>query len=260
VSSAAVLDRRIQRAHATDLFQRLGELATDDPDRGPIRDQLVELHAPLARFLARRFSNRGQPVEDLEQVAIIGLLNAVDRFDPSRGYEFATFATPTIVGELKRHFRDKSWTIRVPRRLQERRLALTAATAELSHHFGRSPTIAELAAHLDVTDEEVLDALESANAYAPLSLDTPGQSDDDGPDLSRFLARADAGFESVEYRQTLKPLLDKLAAREKKILMLRFFGEMTQRQIADELGISQMHVCRLLARTLATLREGMLAA
>jgi RNA polymerase sigma-B factor len=249
----------MQRTLARELFQQFAELTPEDPEYGPTRNRLIELHVPLGKFLARRFVNRGQAADDLEQVAMIGLIKAVDRFDPSRGYEFSTYATPTIVGEVKRYFRDKGWAIRAPRRLQELKLALTKATAELSHRHGRAPTIAELAAHLDVTEEDVLETLESANAYATLSLDTPDQSDEEAVDLSRFAAMADAGFERVEEREALKPLLDKLPAREKSILLMRFFGDMKQRQIAEEIGISQMHVSRLLARTLATLREGMLA-
>jgi RNA polymerase sigma-B factor len=251
--------RRVSRALAIGLFQQLGGLDHDDPKRGPIRDQLIELHMPLGKFLARRFANRGQPIDDLEQVAMIGLIKAVDRFDVARGYEFSTFASPTIVGEVKRYFRDKGWAVRVPRRLQELKLALSKATGELSHSLGRAPTVAELAAHLDVTEEVVLESLESAQAYATLSLDTPDESDDDASDPSRFAAMVDAGFESVEQREALRPLLKKLPARERRILLLRFFGEMKQSQIADEIGISQMHVSRLLARTLVTLREGMLA-
>jgi RNA polymerase sigma-B factor len=173
--------------------------------------------------------------------------------------EFSTYATPTIVGEIKRHFRDKGWAIRVPRRLQELKLALTKTTGELSQQLGRSPTVAELAQRLEMTEEEVLEGLESANAYAAVSLDAPEGSDDGGGGaVSDTLGEYDEALDRVEYREALKPLLDQLPVREKKILMLRFFGNMTQSQIATQLGISQMHVSRLLARTLAQLREGLL--
>jgi RNA polymerase sigma-B factor len=246
------------RAHARELFARLAELPADDPVRARLRDELVEQHLPLVEYLARRFRNRGEPLDDLVQVATIGLIKSVDRFDLERGVEFSTYATPTIVGEIKRHFRDKGWAIRVPRRLQELKLSLTKATSELSQRNGRSPTVAELAQHLGLTEEEILEGLESANAYSAVSLDAPDGGDDDSPSVSDSLGITDDALEGVEYRESLKPLLEKLPAREKKILLLRFFGGMTQSQIAAELGISQMHVSRLLARTLAQLREGLL--
>ncbi len=247
------------RAHARELFARLVEMAPGDPRRSRVRDELVEQHLPLVEYLARRFRNRGEPLDDLVQVATIGLIKSVDRFDLERGVEFSTYATPTIVGEIKRHFRDKGWAIRVPRRLQELKLSLTKATSELSQKNGRSPTVAELAKHLGLTEEEILEGLESANAYSAVSLDAPDGGDDDSPSVSDSLGIDDDALEGVEYRESLKPLLEKLPPREKKILLLRFFGGMTQSQIAGELGISQMHVSRLLARTLAQLRQGLLA-
>ncbi len=246
------------RSEARGLFATLASLAPDDPKRAAIRDSLVEMHLPLVEHLARRFRNRGEPLDDLVQVATIGLIKSVDRFDPQRGVEFSTYATPTIVGEIKRHFRDKGWAVRVPRRLQELRLALTSATSELSQRNGRSPTVHELAAHLGLSEEEVLEGLESANAYSTLSLDVPEAGDDESPAVADSLGMEDDALEGVEYRESLKPLLEQLPAREKKILLLRFFGNMTQSQIAEEVGISQMHVSRLLARTLAQLRERLL--
>lgn len=246
------------RAQAREMFVRLSEMAEDDPARTRLREQLVEAHLPLVEYLARRFRNRGEPLDDLVQVATIGLIKSVDRFDLERGVQFSTYATPTIVGEIKRHFRDKGWAIRVPRRLQELKLSLTKATSDLSQKNGRSPTVAELAGHLGLTDEEVLEGLESANAYSAVSLDAPDGGDDDSPAVADSLGMMDEALEGVEYRESLKPLLEQLPAREKKILMLRFFGNMTQSQIAGELGISQMHVSRLLARTLAQLRVGLL--
>ncbi len=247
------------RAHARGLFTELAALPEGDPRRARLRDELVEQHLPLVEYLARRFRNRGEPLDDLVQVATIGLIKSVDRFDLERGVEFSTYATPTIVGEIKRHFRDKGWAIRVPRRLQELKLSLTKATSELSQKNGRSPTVAELAGHLGLSEEEILEGLESANAYSAVSLDAPDGGDDDSPSVSDSLGITDEALEGVEYRESLKPLLEKLPAREKRILLLRFFGGMTQSQIAGELGISQMHVSRLLARTLAQLREGLLS-
>ena len=226
--------------------------------RVAIRDQLVETHLPLVEYLARRFRNRGELHDDLVQVATIGLIKAVDRFDLERGVEFSTYATPTIVGEIKRHFRDKGWAIRVPRRLQELKLSLAKATGELSQRNGRSPTVAELAVFLEMTEEDILEGLESANAYSTVSLDTPESGDSDSLSVSDTLGVIDESLEGVEYRESLKPLLDQLSPREKRILLLRFFGNLTQSQIATDLGISQMHVSRLLARTLAQLREGLL--
>ncbi len=246
------------RARARTMFVRLAELPADDPGRARLRAELVEAHLPLVEYLARRFRNRGEPLDDLVQVATIGLIKSVDRFDLERGVEFSTYATPTIVGEIKRHFRDKGWAIRVPRRLQELKLSLTKATSELSQKNGRSPTVAELAGHLGLSEEEILEGLESANAYSAVSLDAPDGGDDDSPAVADSLGIVDDALEGVEYRESLKPLLEQLPAREKKILMLRFFGNMTQSQIATELGISQMHVSRLLARTLAQLRSGLL--
>jgi RNA polymerase sigma-B factor len=252
--SARVVSERTgaDRARARGLFEQLK--TTSDPR---VRDELVEMHLPLVEYLARRFRNRGEPLDDLIQVATIGLIKSVDRFDTERGVEFSTYATPTIVGEIKRHFRDKGWAIRVPRRLQELKLALTKATSELSQKHGRAPTVGELATHLMLTDEQILEGLESANAYSAISLDSP-DGGDDAPAVADTLGHIDDALEGVEYRESLKPLLEKLPAREKRILLLRFFGNMTQSQIATELDISQMHVSRLLARTLTQLREGLL--
>ncbi|MCB8903056.1 MULTISPECIES: RNA polymerase sigma factor SigF [unclassified Streptomyces] len=245
------------RSGARKLFVTLRELPEGSPEKAELRNQLVRMHLPLVEHLARRFRNRGEPLDDLTQVATIGLIKSVDRFDPERGVEFSTYATPTVVGEIKRHFRDKGWAVRVPRRLQELRLSLTTATAELSQQHGRSPTVHELAERLGISEEEVLEGLESANAYSTLSLDVP-DTDDESPAVADTLGAEDEALEGVEYRESLKPLLEDLPPREKRILLLRFFGNMTQSQIAQEVGISQMHVSRLLARTLAQLREKLL--
>jgi RNA polymerase sigma-B factor len=245
------------RTRARELFERLATLPADSPERAQMRSTLVELHLPLVEYLARRFRNRGEWLDDLTQVATIGLIKSIDRFDLERGVEFSTYATPTIVGEIKRHFRDKGWAVRVPRRLQELKLSLTKAIGDLAQREGRAPTVSELAQHLQMSEEEVLEGLESANAYSTVSLDAPDSGDEDAPAVADSLGMVDEALEGVEYRESLKPLLERLPPREKRILLLRFFGNMTQSQIAAELGISQMHVSRLLARTLAQLRDGL---
>lgn len=219
-----------------------------------VRDQLVEAHLGLAEYLARRFANRGEPLDDLVQVASLGLLKAVGRFDPERGVEFSTYATHTIVGELKRHFRDRGWAIRAPRRMQELYLRLGKVVANLGQELGRSPTIAELAAEVQVSEEEVLEALEAGQAYRFASLDAPVGGDSEGETLMSRLGSEDPELAGAERRATLSPLLDTLPDREQTILHLRFFEGLTQSEIATRLGISQMHVSRLLGRSVAQLR------
>jgi len=221
------------------------------------REQLVHLHLPLVEHCARRFRNRGEPLEDLVQVGTIGLLKAVDRFDNERGVEFSTYATPTIIGEIKRHFRDKGWAIRVPRRLQELRMQIGATSAELTQALGRSPTPRELAEKIGCTVEEIVEGLESGNAYSTLSLDAGDDNDDGAATMLDAIGSEDESLEHVEIRESIKPLLDALGDREKKILLLRFFRNMTQSQIAAEIGVSQMHVSRLLSRTLDHLRTAL---
>jgi RNA polymerase sigma-B factor len=218
-----------------------------------LRDQLIEAHIGLAEYLARRFANRGEPLDDLVQVASLGLVKAVERFDPARGLEFTTFATPTIVGELKRHFRDKGWAVRVPRRVQELHLRLGAVVSVLSQEHGRSPTIGEIAQAAAVSEEEVLEAIEAGHAYRFTSLDAPTGNDEEGA-LSAQLGEEDQGLIDSEHRVTLSPLIAEFPRRERLILHLRFFEGLTQSEIATRLGISQMHVSRLLARSLAQLR------
>lgn len=246
------------RVRERELLALLATLPEDDPDRLSARDELVTMHLPLAAFLARRFRDRGEHLDDLTQVATIGLLKAVDRFEPGRGVEFSTFATPTMVGEIKRHFRDKGWAIRVPRRLQELRLSITRATADLSQSTGRSPTVAELAERLGVTEDEVLEGLESAQAYSTLSLDaSSSDGSDEGASIADTLGADDPSITDVDNRETLSPLLARLAPRERRIIHMRFFENMTQSQIAEQVGVSQMHVSRLLAKSLAQLRSGL---
>ena len=245
------------REREKDLVAVLAASEEGDPRHQAARDELVTMHLPLVQFLARRFRDRGEPLEDLVQVGTIGLIKAVDRFDVERGVEFSTYATPTIVGEIKRHFRDKGWAIRVPRRLQELRISLGQATAELSQRNGRTPTVAELATFLGIDEDDVIEGLEGAQAYSTTSLDAPAGDGEDGAMLADRLGDDDPALETIEYRESLKPLLASLPSRERRILALRFFHGMTQSQIAEEVGISQMHVSRLLAKSLATLREGL---
>ena len=253
-----VSDNRRRAERTAPLFAELASLEKDDPRRERLREILVEEHLPLVRHFARRFSNRGEPFDDLLQVGTLGLIAAIDRFDPTRGVEFLSFAVPTITGEIKRHFRDQGWSVRVPRRLQELHLSLNSAVGELAQKNGRAPTPSELAEHLGIPREEVLEGLAVANAYRSSSLDERLSGEDDSPTLAATLGEEDAALEGVEYRESLQPLLATIPARERRILILRFFGNMTQSQIAADIGISQMHVSRLLSQTLAKLREGLL--
>jgi RNA polymerase sigma-B factor len=253
-----ISDNRRRAMRTAPLFAELATLEKTDPRRERLREILVEEHLPLVRHFARRFSNRGEPFDDLLQVGTLGLIAAIDRFDPTRGVEFLSFAVPTITGEIKRHFRDQGWSVRVPRRLQELHLSLNAAVGELAQKNGRAPTPSELAAHLGIPRAEVLEGLAVANAYRSSSLDERLSGEDDSPTLAATLGEEDAALEGVEYRESLQPLLATIPARERRILILRFFGNMTQSQIAADIGISQMHVSRLLSQTLAKLREGLL--
>ena len=240
--------RAATRAHSRELFDQLVAAVPDSPEHQAARDELVRLHLPLVEHLARRFAGRGEPLDDLVQVGTIGLIKSVDRFDLDRGVEFSTYATPTVVGEIKRHFRDKGWAVRVPRRLQELRLALSAATEELSHSLGRAPTVAELAARLGVSEEEVLEGLESANAYSTRLARRRLATTDDGPAaMLDTIGIEDEALEGVEYRESLRPLLASCPPASARSCCCGSSGNMTQSQIADEIGISQMHVSRLLA-------------
>jgi RNA polymerase sigma-B factor len=220
-----------------------------------LRAELVEAHIGLAEYLARRFSNRGEPLDDLVQVASLGLIKAVDRFEPERGLQFSTYATHTITGELKRHFRDKGWAVRVPRRIQELHLRLGQIVSTLGQELKRSPTIPEIAHRAQVSEEEVLEAMEAGQAYRFTSIDAPSGGGEEGLSLSSQLGDEDEKLEDVDQRVTLSPLISELPQRDQMILHYRFFEGMTQSEIAERLGISQMHVSRLLARSLAALRS-----
>jgi len=233
-------------------IEQFSEFArTRDPK---IRSELVEAHLGLARHLAGRFAQRGESYDDLVQVASIALLHAVDRFDPTMGVAFSTFATRTILGELKRHFRDKTWAVRAPRRIQELYVRLGTSVGILAQDLGRSPTIAELAADADTTEEAVLEALEAGQSYRATSLDAPTAGSEDET-LGDRIGADDDSFAHAERRAQLGPLLDRLPERERLIVSYRFVTGMTQSEIASRLGISQMHVSRLLSRSLARLRS-----
>jgi RNA polymerase sigma-B factor len=247
----------VTKLRSAELFAEMNGDATTPAGRSTARGGLVHLHLPLVEHCARRFRNRGEPFEDLVQVGTIGLLKSIDRFDTDRGVEFSTYATPTIIGEIKRYFRDKGWAIRVPRRLQELRMQIGAATAELTQSLGRSPTPRELAESIGCSVEEIIEGIESSNAYSTLSLDASDDTEDGGNTMLDAIGMEDENLEHVEIRESLKPLLDALEPREKRILLLRFFKNRTQTQIAEEIGVSQMHVSRLLTRTLAQLRASL---
>jgi RNA polymerase sigma-B factor len=219
------------------------------------RDKIVERCLPLADHIARRFEGRGEPRDDLVQVARVGLVNAVARFDVEAGPDFVSFAVPTIMGEIRRHFRDNSWSVKVPRRLKELHFRLGTATAELSQRLGRAPTASELADELDMDRTEVIEGLLAGNSYNTLSIDSGGSADDDARSIVDMLGDVDASLELIENREALRPLLNGLPERERTVLVLRFFESMTQTQIAERVGISQMHVSRLLAKSLTRLRD-----
>ncbi|MET0133068.1 MAG: SigB/SigF/SigG family RNA polymerase sigma factor [Kibdelosporangium sp.] len=244
--------------HLAPLFDDLAALEKDDPRYAELRDELVTGHLPVAEHIARRFAHRGEASEDLVQVATVGLINAVDRFDPSRGTDFLSFAVPTVMGEIRRYFRDSSWSVRVPRRLKELHLSISAAGNELSQRLGRAPTPSEIATHLGLSKDEVYEGLEAGNAYHSVSLDNMLTQDSDNTSLGEMLGEPDSAMEGVDNHESLLPLIRNLPERERTILLLRFFGNLTQTQIAEKVGISQMHVSRLLARTLERLRDGML--
>ncbi|MFR2950700.1 MAG: RNA polymerase sigma factor SigF [Collinsella intestinalis] len=220
------------------------------------REKLVMSHLNLVRFIANKFKNRGEPIDDLIQVGYLGLLKAIDRFDPSRGLEFTTFATPTIMGEIKRHFRDKGWSVRVPRRLQELSAKVNQATDTLTSQLQRSPTIAEIADYLDATVDEVLEAMESSSAYSSVSLEAPsGADDDDTPSVIDRYATEDSDLAFTDDRIIIEEALASFSPRERDVIEMRFLKGMTQIEIAEKLGISQVQVSRLLRRTLKKIQD-----
>lgn len=238
------------------MFRELALVAADSGEFQRQRDKIVERCLPLADHIARRFEGRGEPRDDLVQVARVGLVNAVVRFDVETGSDFVSFAVPTIMGEVRRHFRD-SWSVKVPRRLKELHLRLGSATADLSQRLGRAPTATELAAELEMDRAEVVEGLVAGSSYNTLSIDSGGGGGDeeDARAIADTLGDVDASIDRIEDRESLRPLLESLPERERTVLVLRFFESMTQTQIAERVGISQMHVSRLLAKSLARLRD-----
>lgn len=243
--------------HLVPLLESYAALDPEDPEREELRAELVTGFLPIAQHIARRFANRGEPLDDLTQVATVGLINAIDRFSPDRGSDFFSFAVPTISGEVRRHFRDLGWSVRVPRRLKDLHVSINGAVSELSQSLGRAPRPSEIAERLDVPVSEVLEGLEAAEVYRSSSLDELLSSEKGSATVGELVGEADAELDRVDSRQALRPLLAELPPRERTIVLLRFFGNMTQTQIAEEVGISQMHVSRLLAQTLAQLRTRM---
>ncbi|GHB40462.1 RNA polymerase sigma factor [Streptomyces viridiviolaceus] len=236
------------------LFARLAELA-DGPERDAVRDELVTAWLPMAHRIAGRFRDRGESIEDLRQVAALGLVKAIDRFDPGRG-AFESYAVPTITGEVKRHFRDRMWALRVPRRVQELRNKVRVARRELTQSPGSpEPSVADLAAHTGLTEEEVSAGMEALESFSTLSLDAELSAGDDGYSLADTLGAADSSYDVVIDRESAKEGLRRLPERERAILYMRFFEDMTQSRIADRLGISQMHVSRLITRSCARVRD-----
>ncbi|AFU03576.1 RNA polymerase sigma factor SigF [Nocardia brasiliensis] len=237
------------------LFQQLGASTAGTARHAAIRAELISRCIPLADHIARKFSGRGEPFDDLTQVARVGLVHAVDRFDIERGSNFLSFAVPTIMGEVRRYFRDNTWAMRVPRRVKETHLRIGAAIDALSQRLGRSPTAKEIAAELDVDPDEVTQAVIAGNAYQPSSIDAATLGRDTDASLLDTLGEEETQFDRVEEYVAIRPLLAGLPERERRILTMRFFESMTQTQIAQQMGISQMHVSRILAKTLARLRE-----
>ncbi|EST19770.1 SigB/SigF/SigG family RNA polymerase sigma factor [Streptomyces roseochromogenus] len=237
-----------------ELFARLANLG-DGPERDALRGELVAAWLPMAHRIAGRFRDRGESVEDLRQVAALGLVKAVDRFDPSRG-AFESYAVPTVTGEVKRHFRDRMWALRVPRRIQELRNRVRLARRELAQHPGSpEPTVTAIAAHTGLTEEEVGAGLEALESFSTLSLDAELSAGDDGCSLTDTLGATDTSYDVVVDREAAKAGLRRLPERERAILYMRFFEDMTQSRIADRLGISQMHVSRLISRSCARVRD-----
>ncbi|MCX5192824.1 SigB/SigF/SigG family RNA polymerase sigma factor [Streptomyces sp. NBC_00249] len=241
------------------LFRRLGSLKEGTPEYSYVRNTLVELNLSLVKYAAHRFRHRSDPLEDIVQVGTVGLIKAINRYDVERGVEFATFALPTITGEIRRFFRDSTWSVKVPRRLQELRLDIAKAHDVLEQRLGRRPTEHELAEHLGISDEELTEGLVAANGYTAGSLEIPADDDAEGKrSLKQSLGVEEEAYDLIECLETLKPLLAGLSDRDRVILSLRFGGELTQREIGERLGISQMHVSRLLSQIMETLRTGLL--
>ncbi|MEY9892863.1 RNA polymerase sigma-B factor [Catenulispora sp. MAP5-51] len=245
-----------ERSEAREALFRLRRLRNDEPEYDALREYVIGEYMSYARYVARRFRQRGEPPQDLEQVAYLGLVKAVDNFDPDYGTTFLTYATPIIAGEIKRHFRDTTWDLHVPRRMQELSAAVRRAQQELTHQLGTVPRAEDVARFLDLPLEEIVEAYEAVAAYNTTSLDMPVlHPEGDSATLGELMGHEDPGIDRVVDREALKPLLERLTAREKRILLMRFFRNMSQSEIGAELGVSQMQVSRLLAQILGRLRQ-----
>ena len=238
------------------LFAQLHAPDTGEASREQVREELVAMHLPLVRHIAQRYTDRGEPFDDVVQAGTIGLIHAVDRYEPERGAAFSTYAVPTIIGSIRRHFRDSTWSMKVPRRLQELRGRIDAAHDQLAQELGRSPTVAEIARRADLDPQDVLDALELAHARELAPLDPPTS---EGSSIADRIGDVDASLAAVEDRATVERLMNTLPERERAIVAMRFFDGMSQSQIADQVGISQMHVSRLLTQSLNRLRSEVLS-
>ncbi|MFE4601325.1 SigB/SigF/SigG family RNA polymerase sigma factor [Kitasatospora indigofera] len=247
------------RVLSKDLFLRLQDLEEGTREYSYVRGTLIELNLALVKFAARRFNHRSEPMDDIIQVGTVGLIKAIDRFDPTLDYEFSTFALPTITGEIKRYFRDTSWMVHVPRRLQELRLTLAKAGDDLQQSLDRTPTPREIAQYLSMDEQDVVEGLKAAEAYSTHSLDMSGDEENAEGSIAALFAVEEKGFEAVLDLESLKPLVAALPERERSILAMRFGAEMTQSQIGEHLGVSQMHISRILKRTLHQLRGSLLA-
>lgn len=246
---------RREYSDVPNMIRALRQLDPASPEYRRLHERIIALTLPLAQHTARRFRGRGQSHDDLFQVASVGLVNAVKRFDPDSGSDFLAYAVPTIMGEVRRYFRDCSWAVKVPRRLKDLNSQLAKARGELTHQLGRAPTPSEVAVHLGIDREEVVQATIASSNYATLSTDSTSGPDGDFVALRETLGEPDARLDAVVDNETIRPLIEKLPSREQAVLKLRFFDEMTQTQIAERMGYSQMHVSRLLAKALATLRD-----
>ena len=252
----------VQRDHddgrAEELLRELARLEPQDRRSEEIRSELVVMHTPLARNIAGRYARRGEALEDIEQAAMLGLVKAINRFDPDVGQRFLSYAAPTMTGEVKRHFRDRTWSMRMPRPLQELRLALRTARHDFMLKHDRPPTVPEVAELLGISEDEAIEVIGATEAYRPVSLDSPVADEDGGATLGDLIGDEDPELELIVDRNALRPMLEKLPERERTILIHRFFGNKTQTEIAELLGISQMHVSRLISRSLVDLKKKLL--
>lgn len=250
--------RDFDDGHAEELLKELHTLAEDDPRREAIRAELVEMHMPIARGLARRYAQYDEPLEDVQQAAMLGLVKAINRFDAERGERFLAYAGPTMAGEVKRHFRDRTWLLRMPRRLQELRLAMRDARRDFFRENNRAPSVPEIARILEIDEEEAIEVIGTFDAYRPMSLDLPVGDEEDTETYGDLLGGEDGAIEDTVDHIALRPMLDRLPDRERMILLYRFYGNKTQSEIAELMGLSQMHVSRLISRTLRELQTELL--